>query len=67
MEGLYAKTITWSGGDDIETQITVIKSYPVFQKVAEKLGITQREKKKGGEFKENIARIAEGLQSKVEV
>ena len=67
VEGLYARTITWSGGDDIETQITVIKSYPVFQKVAEKLGLAAREKKKGGEFKENIARIAEGLQSKVEV
>jgi capsular exopolysaccharide synthesis family protein len=67
VEGLYAKTITWSGGDDIETQITVIKSYPVFQKVAEKLGIAPLEKKKGGDFKEKIARIAEGLQSKVEV
>ena len=67
VEGLYAKTITWSGGDDIETQITVIKSYPVFQKVAEKLGLAPGEKKKGGAYKENIARIAEGLQSKVEV
>ena len=67
VEGLYARTITWSGGDDIETQITVIKSYPVFQKVAEKLGMIPRQGKKGGESKQNVARIAEGLQSKVEV
>jgi succinoglycan biosynthesis transport protein ExoP len=67
VEGLYARTITWSGGDDIETQITVIKSYPVFQRVAQKLGIIQRKGKKGGELKQDLARIAEGLQSKVEV
>jgi succinoglycan biosynthesis transport protein ExoP len=67
MEGLYARTITWSGGDDIETQITVIKSYPVFQRVAQELGILQRKGEKGGELKQDVARIAEGLQSKVEV
>jgi capsular exopolysaccharide synthesis family protein len=67
VEGLYARTITWSGGDDIETQITVIKSYPVFQRVAEKLGIIQRQGEKGGELKQDVARIAGGLQSKVEV
>jgi len=32
VEGLYAKTITWSGGDDIETQISVIKSFTIFEK-----------------------------------
>jgi capsular exopolysaccharide synthesis family protein len=67
IEGLYARTITWSGGDDIETQITVIKSYPVFQRVAQKLGIVQRKGKKGGESKQDMARIAERLQSKIEV
>jgi len=39
VEGLFARTLTWSGGDDIETQISVIKSYAVFQKVAERLGL----------------------------
>ena len=67
IEGLYAKTITWSGGDDIETQISVIKGYPVFLSVAEKLGMIQRKGKKGGELKQDIPRIAESLQSKVEV
>jgi capsular exopolysaccharide synthesis family protein len=67
VEGLYARTITWSGGDDIETQITVIKSYPVFQRVAQKLGIIPRKGKKGGELRQDLARIAENLQAKVEV
>jgi polysaccharide biosynthesis transport protein len=39
VEGLFARTLTWSGGDDIQTQITIIKSYPVFEKVAERLGL----------------------------
>ena len=39
VEGLFARTLTWSGGDDIETQISIIKSYSVFQKVAERLGL----------------------------
>jgi succinoglycan biosynthesis transport protein ExoP len=67
IEGLYAKTITWSVGDDIETQASVIKGYPVFVSVAKKLGMIQREGKKGGELKQDIPRIAENLQSKVEV
>jgi succinoglycan biosynthesis transport protein ExoP len=32
--GLYAKVFSWGPGSDIETQMAVIKSYPVFQKVA---------------------------------
>jgi capsular exopolysaccharide synthesis family protein len=67
VEGLYARSITWSGGDDIETQITVIKSYPVFKSVADKLGMTQGKGNKGGELKQNPDRIAESLQSRVEV
>ncbi len=67
IEGLYAKTITWSAGDDIETQISVIKGYPVFLSVAEKLGMIQGKGRKGSELKQDIARIAESLQSKVEV
>ncbi|UCF56006.1 MAG: hypothetical protein JSW15_07805, partial [Deltaproteobacteria bacterium] len=67
VEGLYAKTISWSGGDDIETQITVIKSYPVFQRVAEKLGVIDSRGKKSGELKKNIVGMVENLQSKVEV
>ncbi|NNG06884.1 MAG: AAA family ATPase, partial [Desulfobacteraceae bacterium] len=67
LEGLYAKTITWSGGDDIETQITVIKSYPVFERVAERLRLIQPSKKKDGTLSQNTVRIVDELQSKVEV
>ena len=42
VEGLFARTLTWSGGDDIETQISIIKSYSVFEKVAERLGIIKK-------------------------
>jgi len=53
---------------EIETQITVVKSYPVFQKVAEKLRlIPPRALKDDGQLKENMIPIIESLQSKVRV
>ena len=68
VEGLYSKMISWSGGSGIETQITVIKSYLIFQKVAEKLRlIPPGAQKEDGQLKENIIPIIESLQSKVEV
>ena len=39
VEGLYARTISWSQGDDIETQLSIINSYSVLEKVAERLGL----------------------------
>lgn len=68
VEGLYAKTITWSGGDDMETQISIIRSYSVFEKVAQKMGFVPP-----GGFKEedplrlNMVAAIEGLQPKVRV
>jgi polysaccharide biosynthesis transport protein len=68
VEGLFAKTMSWSGGDDIETQVSVIRSYSVFEKVAEKLGlIPQRLKKDDGQLRANLANIVEGLQARVKV
>jgi len=66
VEGLYARTISWSGGDDIETLVSVIKSYSVFQKVAEELGLIPH-RIEDRELKQNVGGIIEGLQSKVEV
>ena len=67
VEGVYASTSS-SDSDDIETQITVIKSYTIFQKVAEKLRlIPPGAQKEDGQLKENIIPIIESLQSKVEV
>jgi succinoglycan biosynthesis transport protein ExoP len=68
VEGLYAKTISWSGGDDIETQISVIKSYPVLKEVAEKMRLVpRRDVGDNEELKSNIIALVEGLQAKVEV
>jgi capsular exopolysaccharide synthesis family protein len=67
LEGLYAKTISWSGGDDIETQITVIKSYPVFERVAESLRLIHAKRKKDNTLSQNTVSIVDKLQSKVEV
>ena len=30
VEGVYNQTVSWSDSDDVETQITVVKSYAVF-------------------------------------
>ncbi len=68
LEGLYPKTMSWSESDDIETQMTVIKSYAVFQKVAEKMGLIPREVSQGeGQLKSSHILVIENLQSKVEI
>ena len=68
VEGLYAKTITWSGGDDIETQISVIKSFPIFDKVAQRLGVIPKTTLPADSpAKGSVARVVDNLQSKVEV
>ena len=68
VEGLYAKTITWSGGDDIETQISVIKSFTIFEKVAQRLGLIPKTSLPANSpAKSNVAEVVDNLQSKVEV
>ncbi|MBW1800952.1 MAG: AAA family ATPase, partial [Deltaproteobacteria bacterium] len=67
VEGLYARTISWSGSDDIETQISIIKSYTVFEKVAEKLGLIPKRKIKEAPLRHHVIGIIERLQSKVNV
>ncbi len=69
VEGLYAKTLSWSGGDDLETQMSVIQSYPVFEMVAAKLKRIPRKAVgvKDHALKQNAIRIIEDLQSKVTV
>ena len=69
VEGIYSKTIAWDDSDDIETQIAVIKSYTVFEKVAEHMGLIPRSPSLGGEnqMKSHVIATIEGLQTKVEV
>ena len=67
VEGLYATTLSWSDSDDMETQISIIKSYAVFEKVAQKMGLIPNKVIKEGHLKSDIIRIIIGLQSKVKV
>lgn len=68
VEGLYAKTITWSGGDDIETQISVIKSFTIFEKVAQRLGLVPKTSlPDNSPAKNSVVRVIDDLQSKVEI
>jgi len=69
VEGVYSKTIAWDDSDDIETQIAVIKSYTVFEKVAEHMGLVPRTPSLRGDsqLKSHVIATIEGLQSKVEV
>jgi succinoglycan biosynthesis transport protein ExoP len=68
IEGAYEKTMSWADSDDIETQMTVIKSYEVFQKVAERIGLIRRGEVQGDkQLKSSVIRIIEDLQSKIEV
>jgi succinoglycan biosynthesis transport protein ExoP len=67
-ESLYPQKQTWSDSDEIETQMTVIKSYAVFQKVAEKMGLIPRGVSQGDrQLRNSDILIIENLQAKVEV
>jgi succinoglycan biosynthesis transport protein ExoP len=68
VEGLFATTVSLFESDDIATQVSIIRSYPVFQEVAEKMGLvrpgsTSEEGQLGG----HVVAIIEDLQSRVEV
>jgi succinoglycan biosynthesis transport protein ExoP len=64
VEELFASTIT----NPLETQMTVIKSYPVLQRVAEELGlIPHGAVGEDGRLKEEVVAIIEGLQSQIQV
>ncbi|MBW2340262.1 MAG: hypothetical protein JRF50_07940 [Deltaproteobacteria bacterium] len=61
--GIYTQIISWGPGDIIETQMAVIKSYPVFTKVAEALGRIS----KAEDTDVAVSRIISDLQSRVKV
>ncbi len=69
VEGIYSKTIAWDDSDDIETHIAVIKSYAVFEKVAEHMRLIPRTSSSRGEnqMKSHVIATIESLQGKVEV
>ena len=61
--GLYAKFISWESGSEIETQMSVIKSYPVFKKVALAMGLIDEERDSDA----RLGAIITSLQSQVAV
>jgi len=67
-EGIYSEAWTWSGSDLMETHISVIKGYPVFLRVAEKMGLIPPRDAPLQEIPNSSAfPVIKGLQSKVEV
>ena len=67
-EALYSRNQPWVDSDDIETQMAVIKSYAVFQNVAEKMGLIPRQDMKGDrQLKSSNIVVIEDLQSKTDV
>ena len=68
VEGLYAKTLSWSAGDDIETQLSVLKSYPVLKRVARELGlIPDGDPDEGSQLSPEVAAIVDVLRSQITV
>ena len=68
VEGLYAKTMSWSEGDDMETQLSVLTSYSVLKRVAEKLGmIEDNASTEGHQLSPHVAAVIDNLRSKIEV
>ncbi|MEJ2724641.1 MAG: polysaccharide biosynthesis tyrosine autokinase [Deltaproteobacteria bacterium] len=68
VEGLFATTVSLFESDDIATQISIIRSYPVFQEVAERMGLvppgsTGEER----QLESHVVAVIEDLQSRVEV
>ncbi|MFC1868348.1 SPOR domain-containing protein [Thermodesulfobacteriota bacterium] len=67
-EGLYARTLSWSGGDDIETQISIVTSHSVLTEVAKNMVlIPRRATSEELRFDPKIIAIVERLKSKVTV
>jgi succinoglycan biosynthesis transport protein ExoP len=67
LEGVYS-TNSSSDSDDIDTQMTVIKGYAVFQRVAEKMELIPHGAiRDDGQLTENVIPIIEGLQARVDV
>jgi Uncharacterized protein involved in exopolysaccharide biosynthesis len=64
LEGLYARTLSWSGSDDIETQISIITGYNVLLEVAKNMGLIPR--RSTGEDPVAITSV-ESLKAKVAV
>ena len=67
LEDFYGK-FDPSATDEVETQITMVKSYTVFEKIVERLGmIPQKDIKGDGHLRDQVIATIETLRAKVEV
>lgn len=64
LEGLYVRTLSWTEGDDIETQLAILTGYTVMMEVAKNMSLIPREDSMDDA---NINAIIEGLRSRVSV
>ena len=64
LEGLYSRTFSWTGSDDIETQMSVITGFSVLLEVGKNIGLIPRDAT--GEEPEIIASI-DRLKAKVQI
>ena len=68
IEGIYARTVAWAHQVDIETVISLLKSYPVIREVAERLGkVPKGATAEGSPLRPEAEEAIADLQSKVEV
>ncbi|MFC1825549.1 GumC family protein, partial [Thermodesulfobacteriota bacterium] len=68
VQGLYAKTLSWSEGDDIETQLSIITSFANMRKVAGRLGlISEKTSLADSPLDSRTIAVVESLQAKAVV
>jgi len=68
MEGVFQRAFSWSGGGELDTLISVLKSYSVMKQVAEKLGkIPKYSSQEGSLLQSNVVSTVQDLESKVKV
>jgi polysaccharide biosynthesis transport protein len=68
MEGVFQRAFSWSGGGELDTLISVLKSYSVMKQVAEKLGkIPKHSSQEGSLLQSNVVSTVQDLESKVKV
>jgi len=71
LTGLYVETLSWSSADNLETQAIIIKSYPVIEEVAKKLGfldssLTSDEIRRNTEYLNVVLRLKDQVETKQE-
>ncbi len=64
LEGLYRRTLSWSEGDDIETQLSIVTGYTVLTELAKRLGFIPQD---GSIDDPGANAIVENLKSQVKV